>query len=322
MDTTRIGRDRLKIDRVVVPLRASLQLFRSKISQLAIFRRLSAVICAPPWSMSRRGAVEGTLGRTVNPAFRLKTVHRLRFTAAGTRGSPVWFMRLGTRGFLKSEFWLGEATLKTRGQEDRGGDAHRSSLGKLSGQMPDNSSPIFFAWQPETIWFVFVKSNTFWSVNVVSSIYRFEQILFLWSLISCKRNRKGDFVEVIGDSSYKIRYEWKVQVDAGKCPAQWLIPKVVSLDQTFLTDDPEQRSDGLISCIWFIWFINEQIIKISKQRKLINRFYSSSCSKKERKKNPITVRFHWFHSLKLIKRSSASSLLLQFSRVKDLSFKK
>lgn len=146
MDTTRIGRDRLKIDRVVVPLRASLQLFRSKISQLAIFRRLSAVICAPPWSMSRRGAVEGTLGRTVNPAFRLKTVHRLRFTAAGTRGSPVWFMRLGTRGFLKSEFWLGEATLKTRGQEDRGGDAHRSSLGKLSGQMPDNSSPIFFVW--------------------------------------------------------------------------------------------------------------------------------------------------------------------------------
>lgn len=149
MDTTRIGRDRLKIDRVVVPLRASLQLFRSKISQLAIFRRLSAVICAPPWSMSRRGAVEGTLGRTVNPAFRLKTVHRLRFTAAGTRGSPVWFMRLGTRGFLKSEFWLGQATWtnQRRGQKDRGGDAHRSSLGKLSGQMPDNSSPIFFVWQ-------------------------------------------------------------------------------------------------------------------------------------------------------------------------------
>lgn len=321
MDTTRIGRDRLKIDRVVVPLRASLQLFRSKISQLAIFRRLSAVICAPPWSMSRRGAVEGTLGRTVNPAFRLKTVHRLRFTAAGTRGSPVWFMRLGTRGFLKSEFWLGEATLKTRGQEDRGGDAHLLSANYLD-KCQIIRLRFFSCDKPETIWFVFVKSNTFWSVNVVSSIYRFEQILFLWSLISCKRNRKGDFVEVIGDSSYKIRYEWKVQVDAGKCPAQWLIPKVVSLDQTFLTDDPEQRSDGLISCIWFIWFINEQIIKISKQRKLINRFYSSSCSKKERKKNPITVRFHWFHSLKLIKRSSASSLLLQFSRVKDLSFKK
>lgn len=298
MDTTRIGRDRLKIDRVVVPLRASLQLFRSKISQLAIFRRLSAVICAPPWSMSRRGAVEGTLGRTVNPAFRLKTVHRLRFTAAGTRGSPVWFMRLGTRGFLKSEFWLGEATLKTRGQEDRGGDAHRSSLGKLSGQMPDNSSPIFFVWQTwdnlicirEIEYFLIGKRGKFY-LSIWAE-------LFLWSLISCNRNRKGGFVEVIGDSSYKIRYEWKVQVDAGKCPAQWLIPKVVSLDQTFLTDDPEQRSDGLISCIWFIWFINEQIIKISKERKLINRFYSSSCSKKERKKNPITVRFHWFHRFK------------------------
>lgn len=83
----------LKIDCVVVPLCASLQLFRSKISQLAIFRRLSAVICAPPWSMNRRGVVEA-LGRTVNPTIRLKTVHRLRFTA-GTRGSPVWFMRLG-----------------------------------------------------------------------------------------------------------------------------------------------------------------------------------------------------------------------------------
>lgn len=120
----------LKIDCVVVPLRASLQLFRSKISQLAIFRRLSAVICAPPWSMNRRGVV-GTLGRTVNPTIRLKTVHRLRFTV-GTRGLPVWFMRLGLRavGFKElASFDSGRwRERQTREQEDRGGDAHRSSL--------------------------------------------------------------------------------------------------------------------------------------------------------------------------------------------------
>lgn len=111
--------------------------------------------------------------------------------------------------------------------------------------------------------------------------------------------------------------EWKVQVDAGKCPAQWLIPKVVSLDQTFLTNDPEQRSDVSYYLVSDLSDLEEQIIKIStegqKEREKINKqvllFF-------EERKNYHLISLN---SLKQ-KRSSTSFLLIQ-SRIFHLKSK-
>lgn len=110
--------------------------------------------------------------------------------------------------------------------------------------------------------------------------------------------------------------DWKVQVDAGKCPAQWLIAKVVSLDQTFLTNDPEQRSSDGIYVISDLSDLNEQIIKISKEREreVINRFYSCVRRKKEKSYYYlISLNKNSFKTNKTLYTTSASSLFFNLS---------
>lgn len=110
--------------------------------------------------------------------------------------------------------------------------------------------------------------------------------------------------------------DWKVQVDAGKCPAQWLIAKVVSLDQTFLTNDPEQRSSDGIYVISDLSDLNEQIIKISKEREreVINRFYSCVRRKKEKSHYYlISLNKNSFKTNKTLYTTSASSLFFNLS---------
>lgn len=151
------------------------------------------------------------------------------------------------------------------------------------------------------------------------STYRLErnwvEPSFDWQLIEIE---KVVFVEVIGDSrGDKVRsmgyefgiLEWKVQVDAGKCPAQWLIPKVVSLDQTFLTNDPEQRSDVSYYLVSDLSDLEEQIIKIStegqKEREKINKqvllFFEERkknyhlISLNSLKQNALLLHFCWFN---------------------------